>query len=1278
MRAALRSLLRVLAGLLAIFVVILAALMIYIRTASFNQLLKREVNSVLSGRFHGQITIGGIQASRIGRVDLYNFVITYHGRELVGAPVVEIGYSLMPLLWHQIVLTVAVDRPQIRVARNAQGKWDLAEALQPATPSTSGPSAYTVGLTALSLSGGSIDLAPAGLSGPIYQASAANLDAQAELPSSGVRLNVRRFSAHLTLPNLPPADITLVASYDGSSQPATIQLASLNLTTQASALSATATVRDLQSPAVSLHVTIARLAARDLSWIKNYPLRENVTGSINVNGSIGALHVVIDLFAGRANAALAADVSLAHPKQPVYNGKLTVTHLDLARLVLGLKLAGQLDTSVQVKGQGIQLSALNAALNATVKADVRALVINNLRAGNVNIDANAKNGRAYLAAAIINGSSTITADAAAVNFLTPSVQTQVAVRHLDLQTFTGSRSQKSDLNGKLKLAAPRIDPAKLDLPYIGAHVLLTLSRSSLQNVTISDGIVDARLHNGVVSLAQAKLTAAAATLTAHGDIGLTRRTETRLGYSMRAQRLAPLLQLAQFKGDGSLNLNGTAQGVIFGANSPNLHAQGSATADNLNLNGMTAANVSISYDLSRIGQSGLPLGRAQIGAANLSFGTTRIRVLDAATRITRQKPLALTLSLNLIDAQGNPDIATANLAEQDGNVSGALTRLSVIAPDGPWHLAAPAHFLAGAHSISVESFDVRNGSRELAFNGTMRIAGPQNVTVTARNLDLALIRPLLQPKHHPAGTLDAHISITGTASAPLIRASLTGQGLAMDSQRIGDLKLLTSYNPGTADVDLALYQDSTHQMTLTGTMPLTVNWARGFHAHLGNNVALKLYSAGLRLAGLAALAPPRTIKDVTGQLMFDLAISGSPLHPSASGTAAMQNLGGQIIPLGVKIKDSHAQMRMTPELFTLDDFVINAGEGSITGSGTVALTNYTPGAANLTVAIQKFPAIHTERYQATLGGELHLRGSLEFPDITGRVGVLNATVRPDLAFLTTTKYRPDETIVVIRPGQSSSLSAPAAGTGQIAGAPAATSNFFGNLAINVAIIVHRDSWIRHPDATVELAGHIEAIKERLGPLTLIGEINTVRGWISFNGHTFTLVSGQILFTGGREINPSLNIDAQYTVSQYTVDVLVTGFASKPKLKLQSTPPLPQSDILSLLIFGTTSGSLGQNQSASLQQEAAQMAAGAAASTIGQALSNSLGLENLGLSFNGAAGNGGVGFGRYISRNTYVSASQSITGRMISIQYYILRWLSITTSANADGSSNVSVNLIKQY
>jgi autotransporter translocation and assembly factor TamB len=97
----------------------------------------------------------------------------------------------------------------------------------------------------------------------------------------------------------------------------------------------------------------------------------------------------------------------------------------------------------------------------------------------------------------------------------------------------------------------------------------------------------------------------------------------------------------------------------------------------------------------------------------------------------------------------------------------------------------------------------------------------------------------------------------------------------------------------------------------------------------------------------------------------------------------------------------------------------------------------------------------------------------------------------------------------------------------------------------------------------------------------------------------------------------------------------------------------------------------------LQQQAAQMAAGAAASTIGQSLASTLGLENLGLDVNSSSGNG-VGIGRYIGKNTYLSASEGTTGNKVSIQYYIKRWVSITTSTNSDGSSEIFLNLITQY
>jgi len=200
-----------------------------------------------------------------------------------------------------------------------------------------------------------------------------------------------------------------------------------------------------------------------------------------------------------------------------------------------------------------------------------------------------------------------------------------------------------------------------------------------------------------------------------------------------------------------------------------------------------------------------------------------------------------------------------------------------------------------------------------------------------------------------------------------------------------------------------------------------------------------------------------------------------------------------------------------------------------------------------------------------------------------------------------------------------------------------------------------------------------------------GHIETVRGWLAFHGRRFDLASGTILFTGGERIDPSLDIDARLVVADYTVDVLVTGVTSKPVLKLQSSPQLAQADILSLIIFGKPSSSLGKDERTSLQQQGAKMAAGAAASTVGKAVAQSLGLESLGVDMSGVgAGGGAVGFGRYITRDIYLSASQDVTGgangqpaRKVSLQYYVVKWLSITTSNLSDGSSEISVSLNKQ-
>jgi autotransporter translocation and assembly factor TamB len=128
--------------------------------------------------------------------------------------------------------------------------------------------------------------------------------------------------------------------------------------------------------------------------------------------------------------------------------------------------------------------------------------------------------------------------------------------------------------------------------------------------------------------------------------------------------------------------------------------------------------------------------------------------------------------------------------------------------------------------------------------------------------------------------------------------------------------------------------------------------------------------------------------------------------------------------------------------------------------------------------------------------------------------------------------------------------------------------------------------------------------------------------------------------------------------------------------------MTQADILSLLLFGKTTGALGGTERAGLQQQAAKMMAGAAAAKVGQAIAESLGLESLGVQLSDISTAGGaLGFGRYLGENTYVSASQEVggaQGHKVSVQYFITHWLSVTTTSASDGSHEIDLKLTKQF
>jgi translocation and assembly module TamB len=323
--------------------------------------------------------------------------------------------------------------------------------------------------------------------------------------------------------------------------------------------------------------------------------------------------------------------------------------------------------------------------------------------------------------------------------------------------------------------------------------------------------------------------------------------------------------------------------------------------------------------------------------------------------------------------------------------------------------------------------------------------------------------------------------------------------------------------------------------------------------------------------------------------------------------------------------------------------------------------------------MSNWPAINTTEYVAYTAANIRLRGTPEEPKLGGKVEVLWGVLKPDLEFLGSDTLKPDRTIEVVYDGVAPPPPPPTP--------PSPLANLSRNLAIDLIAQIHRDTWLKVAGSSAELEGKVHVGKKSGGPLTLVGTINTVRGQIALVGQPLDVQKGEVTFTGGSKIDPTLDIVAQRQLPQYTVSANIGGTAKKPTLTFSSEPQMSQADILSVLMFGQPTSQLNNSQQASLQTQAATIAGSYAANEIGQSVADALGLKTLQFTVD----SGMASVGTYLTQDVFLSASQNLApqtqqipgqaSQKATITYYLTRHLSVDTSQSRTTLGNDSqVNL----
>jgi autotransporter translocation and assembly factor TamB len=572
---------------------------------------------------------------------------------------------------------------------------------------------------------------------------------------------------------------------------------------------------------------------------------------------------------------------------------------------------------------------------------------------------------------------------------------------------------------------------------------------------------------------------------------------------------------------------------------------------------------------------------------------------------------------------------TATLERRAEGVRSEITRLVVVPKTGaPIRLAAPTVLTIG-ETIVLAPATLASPDGRLTVGGRLGPGAAVDVRIGLAGVDL----PRLCETYalgRCTGMLEARATLTGAGPAPRLDARV-------------------EHSIGAA-------------LVATGTAPIP--WPSGAPSLDRIPFTLAVRADGFDVAALQPLAGG-SLLHLRGRLDVAASVAG-PLHaPKFDGTLRLHD--GVIEPLATRVRYENVELalRLEHDTILIDRIAARAG-GTLEGSARVALDGTKPGRVDGRLVFDRLRVASIPALEADAAGELKIEGTPDAPIVRGTIDIPHALVRPAALPSSDVPRAPDPTIEVV---------------GRAAPPPEAPAPpVVDALTLELDVRLGDDAIVRRADARIDLGGRLRVTKAPDGPLLVFGDLRLERGWAEFQGRRFTVTPSAIHFDGPPD-RPSLDVTATSQVGEYEVTVRVSGPVEKPLLTLSSEPPLPESDVLAVLVFGSPAQDLGQNQQAELQQRAIGLATNYAAGGLTRSFRETLGLDLFNVAVGSGSTPGEIRIGRYVTDDVFVSIAQefgSRVGQVASIAYRLRPRISVRLSTSTAGSSAVDVLWHRRY
>lgn len=497
-----------------------------------------------------------------------------------------------------------------------------------------------------------------------------------------------------------------------------------------------------------------------------------------------------------------------------------------------------------------------------------------------------------------------------------------------------------------------------------------------------------------------------------------------------------------------------------------------------------------------------------------------------------------------------------------------------------------------------------------------------------------------------------------TGSVNLTVRGLSRSGLVLTSQPV-DLGVAAVLTPDRAGI-----------RAVVASGGRTIGRAQARLAPLAEGpLATRLLNAPLN-AQLRYNGPAATLWRLTGVEIFDLTgdvavgadATGRLADPAIRGSLATSNLRLESAVTGTVLTGMTARGRFGGSRLVVDEFTARAGPGSVSGRASFDLAATRGFGIDIAVQADNAELLRLDSLGATVTGPLRIRSDGSGGLISGDV-TMNRS-RFTLGRATASTVLPKVRLREInRRGEEIEQEA-APDPWRLALKARAPNR------LEVTGLGLSSEW----SADLDIAGTVTAPEIR-------GRADLVRGEYEFAGRDFDLERGAIRFTGSVPADPVLDIAAIANTQGLNATIRVTGTGQRPEIGFTSMPALPEDELLSRLLFGTSITNLSAPEALQLAAAVASLQGGGNGLNPINAVRDAAGLDRLRiLAADPTRGQGtAVAAGKYITRNTFVEIITDGAGYSATqVEFQITRWLSLLGSISTLGRQSVNARVSKDY